>query len=176
MLWNLLIYRLVLFNMAGMVCVAWAAQHGYVEQVIENDASRLVFVMVGLFVVFMVSLFSRAVRVSRALNRLKVGEAPAPRINREKFLAKGAHLADIPNWLVTLGLLGTVIGFALAISGVDRDALNTASGVQTAIAELMAGMRVAISTTLVGGFLALWADINRRMLHTSTISMLEDQP
>jgi hypothetical protein len=75
---------------------------------------------------------------------------------------------------VTLGLLGTVIGFAMALSGVDSASLASAAGVQKVAGQLMAGMRTAINTTIVGAVLGLWLDVNRRMIRTATVSLAED--
>jgi len=75
---------------------------------------------------------------------------------------------------VTLGLLGTVIGFAMALSGIDAASLASPAGVQKVAGQLMAGMRIAINTTIVGAVFGLWLDVNRRMVRTATVSLAED--
>lgn len=174
MLTNLLLYRMTIVNLvwAGLIVLAW--HKGWVTEVMSGDTTGLVYVMAGLFVVSIVSTFIRAGKVTSMLNRTKApGYQPQP-INRAKFLAKQAHLDDIPNWLVTLGLLGTVIGVSMSIFGIDHDALGSADGVKSISAGLIQGIQVALYTTIVGSVLALWASVNRRILRTATLLMLED--
>lgn len=172
MLQNLLIYRMLIVNACGGALVVWAWQQGYVETVYAGDISRLTYVITGLFIIGLVSSFIRASKVSGLLNQVKAGNRVS--VNGPKITEKAAHLADISNWLVILGLLGTVIGFFIALSGVDQNGLASASGVQMAVGKLMEGMQVAFTTTLLGGFLSLWLDINRRMIATATVSLVED--
>ncbi len=171
---HLLIYRLALINLMGFVLLALALQRGWIAPVLDGDSTRLVYVMIALFGIFLVSLFIRALKVSHHLNATKrSGSQPRP-INKVKFLEKMAHLDEIPEWLVTLGLLGTVIGISIALFGIDQDALGTPAGVKTVVTGLIAGMQVALYTTIVGGVLGLWASINRRILRTAAVLMLED--
>jgi uncharacterized membrane protein YuzA (DUF378 family) len=171
---NLLIYRLIIVNAIATVLLGVAYYKGWVAIVLEGDSTNLVYAMVGLFAVFMLSLATKAAKVSAHLNRTKTHPS-GPKVNATKFLEKMAHLDDIPNWLVTLGLLGTVIGIMISISAIDKDAMLTADGVRASVAQLMNGMQVAFCTTIVGGVLALWCDINRRMLKTAAVLMIEDQ-
>lgn len=172
MLRNLLIYRMAIFNACAFACVGWAWQRGYVESVFSGDVSRLSYVIVGLFLIGLVSCFNRAAKVSRLLNRVKAGIPVS--FNGPKLVEKSAHIAFISSACITLGLLGTVIGFSVALSGVTESSLSSAGGVQEVASHLMTGMRIAINTTLVGGFAALWLDICMRMLQTATVSVIED--
>lgn len=171
MLSNLLLYRLAILNLCGFAVVVWAWQQGYVEAVFDEE-TRITLIIAGLFIVGLGSAWVRAIKVSRLMNQVKRGDALT--VEGPKLLEKGAHLDDIVNWLVTLGLLGTVIGFAIALSGIDAASLASASGVQKVSGQLMAGMRVAIMTTIVGAICGLWLDINRRMIRTATVSLVED--
>ena len=173
MLRNLLIYRIAIFNACGGVMLGWAWQRGYVESAFAGDVSHLTYAIAALFLVGLISCFIRAGKISTQLNIVKQGKYVG-RVNGPKTLEKIAHLSDIANWLITLGLLGTVIGFAIALSGVDQNGLASASGVQQAASKLMEGMRVAFTTTLAGGFLGMWIDINRRMIRTAAVSLVED--
>lgn len=177
---NLLLYRLYITNFCGFALVAWAAMLGYVHQVYANDISHISYVITALFVVGLGSTFLQAWRVNRAVD--EVGEAPHLNLmlsGRRKATAArlpigNAHLSDIAEWLVTLGLIGNVVGFVIALSGVDTSSLGTADGTQQVAAQLLAGMGVAFYSTLVGAVLALWTSINRRMLDTATARYVED--
>lgn len=172
MLNNLLIYRLLVVNFCGACLVAWATVQGYTMEIIREDTSYISLVIIGLFLAGLYTVSTRAYKVSKNLNALKAGQSID--VNSVKFLAKGEHVNDISNWLVTLGLLGTVIGFIMALASMDQGQMATAAGVQASIGQLVGGMKVAIYTTLVGAFFGLWLDVNRRILATATVLMLED--
>ena len=88
------------------------------------------------------------------MNQLKVGNAPLGK-PWTKRLIKIKHIHDGAQWLAYLGLLGTVIGFIISLSGIDVGTLALVQGVQAMIPSLMAGMKVALYTTLAGGFFTL---------------------
>ena len=64
-----------------------------------------------------------------------------------------------------------MIGFILALSGVDPSAVGSADNVAPMVSTLIAGMSVALYTTLVGSVLHLWLMINYRMLATGTMHL-----
>lgn len=78
----------------------------------------------------------------------------------------------IANALVLLGLIGTVIGFIIALSGVDPTAASDANKVGAMVATLISGMSVALNTTLVGSILYVWLIVNHRILATGTVRLL----
>ena len=57
------------------------------------------------------------------------------------------------NSLVFLGLVGTVIGFIVALSGVDPGTISIAKVVGPLVANLIQGMSIALYTTPVGAVL-----------------------
>lgn len=166
---NLLPYRLIIANTLGASLVATLAFAGYLRPVFENDHSRLTFAIVGLFVVGTVGCWRLAWDVSAELNearRDKCFRAASAR-EADKASIKIEWLDAISGWLVGLGLLGTVIGFSIALSGIDQASVADASGVQGAVAQLMTGMRVALNTTLLGAALAIWHEVNMRAVRTA---------
>lgn len=78
----------------------------------------------------------------------------------------------IANMLVFLGLIGTVVGFIIALSGVDPKTAGDASNIANMVATLIAGMSVALYTTLLGAVLNLWLTVNYRLLSTGTMNLL----
>ncbi|NCF27940.1 MAG: hypothetical protein GWP69_11210 [Gammaproteobacteria bacterium] len=70
--------------------------------------------------------------------------------------------------LVFLGLVGTVIGFIVALSGVDPQASAQLDEVAAMVGTLVAGMSIALYTTLVGAVLHVWLMVNHRFLATGT--------
>jgi len=79
------------------------------------------------------------------------------------------HVADS---LIFLGLIGTVIGFILALSGVDPDSAGKVENVSAMVATLINGMSVALNTTLVGAVFYIWLIINHRILVTCTVALI----
>ena len=168
MLTSLLIYRFVLANMLGVALCMALAWSGHLVPVFAADQSRVTFAISGLFLVGLAWTLKEAVCVSRGLNRSKAqGYRPASVADAEKAMLKVEWLESVPEWLVGLGLLGTVIGFSVALSGIDQDSVMQATGAQNAVAALMSGMRVALNTTLLGAALAIWHQVNLRMLKTA---------
>ena len=73
----------------------------------------------------------------------------------------------LANSLVVLGLIGTVIGFIIALSGVDADIAMNPSAVSPMVASLIEGMSVALYTTLVGAVLSVWLGLCYQMLSST---------
>lgn len=124
--------RLAILNFAGLCFVIWAAWLGYVQFVFSHDISHLSYVISALFAVSMAGV----------------------------FMGKTAHLERVEVWLVTLGLIGNVVGFIIALQNIDTGSLDSAEGVQKVAASLLAGMGVAFCSTLVGAVAALWTSVN----------------
>ena len=185
MLKNLLLYRFALFNGGMGALLGYLGAKGYIAAAVAGDPTGLSMLIALLFVLLFGSTAQRVWKTSKAMNALKGvrltdkgREAVAKHgaFNHwTKRLIKIRHIHEGAGWLAYLGLIGTVVGFIISLSGVDLGALATAQGVQAMIPELMAGMKVALYTTLAGSFFGLWTEVNYRMLHTSTACLVEDE-
>jgi hypothetical protein len=176
MLSNLLIYRFLIFNSLMVALVAVLAWNGLVAQLFENDQSRITLAIVALFIVGWLWSFKETAVVSLELNSAKMhGPRPALAAERDKDIGKVEWLFSVSEWLVALGLLGTVVGFYIALSGVDQNTVNEASGAQSAVAALMVGMRTALTTTILGAVLGLWHEVNVTMLRTALLAYWSDR-
>lgn len=162
-----LIYRWVLVNALLIALAGAIAWTGYLLPVFEGDLTRLTYGIAALFVGSWAWCLKEIVVASRQLDASKRELEPAVPAQRNKDLAKVEWLERVAQWLAGLGLLGTVIGFSIALSGVDQDAVANASGAQGAVASLMQGMRIALNTTLLGAALAMWQEVNVSMLRTA---------
>ena len=78
----------------------------------------------------------------------------------------------IANSLVLLGLIGTVIGFVIALSGVDPCAVGDVRNITPMVTNLLQGMSVALYTTLVGAVLNLWLTVNYHILAGGAVKLL----
>lgn len=137
-----MIRKLFILNFAGLCLVAWAWTLGYVQQVLTGDASRLSYVIGIVFLGGLIYTFRKG--------------------------ANPAVLNDVAEWMVTLGLIGNVIGFILALSGMSGADIGSPEGAQQIATMLIAGMGVAFYSTFTGAALALWTTINRRLIESST--------
>ncbi|MCH7935990.1 MAG: MotA/TolQ/ExbB proton channel family protein [Proteobacteria bacterium] len=79
---------------------------------------------------------------------------------------------NVANSLVLLGLIGTVIGFIIALSGVDPQAASQVENVAAMISTLINGMSVALNTTLVGALLYVWLIVNYGILTSGTVDLI----
>ena len=78
----------------------------------------------------------------------------------------------IANTLVLLGLIGTVVGFIIALSAVDVNLAADIDSVGPMISTLIGGMSVALYTTMVGAILNIWLMINYRLLLGGTVNLI----
>lgn len=167
---NLLIYRFVLFNLLVGVAVAGLATRTPLIEMVVTDSTFICMLIVALFVVGFLGVTKEVIVTTRMRN----GSVPPPKGGRDKDLEKVAWLEDVSEWLVRLGLIGTVIGFAIALTGVAASNVGTVEGAKETVIALMNGMRIAIDTTILGAATALWHGINVRMLRTALISYWAD--
>lgn len=78
----------------------------------------------------------------------------------------------VANSLVFLGLIGTVIGFILGLSGIDAAATKDVDKIAPMITELINGMSVALYTTLLGAVLNIWLNVNLRIMTDGSVRLL----
>lgn len=173
MLSNLLIMRFLVLNALAFSAVAALTFKGLVVPLFANDASYITYGITGLFVLAWCWTFKEILVASLSLNdNATYGARTAAMADADKDLGKIAWLNDVSEYLVGLGLLGTVIGFYMALpEGMSLDA----KGAQTAIAGLMSGMKTALTTTIIGAVLAFWHQVNMRMLQTALNTYWSDR-
>jgi hypothetical protein len=168
MLTNLLIYRFALINTAFAVVAGYAVNEGWAADLYGGDITHLTLAITVLFIVAWIWTAREIIAAGTMLNRARRRDPlPATAAMRDKDIGKIEWLGECSGWLVGLGLLGTVIGFSIALGSIDKDSLASASGVSTSVQTLMSGMAVAINTTILGTVLGLWNEVNVRMLTTA---------
>lgn len=192
---HLLALRFALFNVAAFALLGAAWAQGWVDTVLTSDDTGL---SLGIFFVFLAGFgicTQRLLRVSVELEQAWARRPhPASRVARyleavanrdagSRSIAASqlklvlsnriAIVLHIANSLVLLGLVGTVIGFIIALSGVDPEAAGNVDSIAPMVAELIHGMSVALYTTLVGAVLHLWLKINYFILSGGTVRLLD---
>ncbi len=167
MLKNLLLYRMILFNLLGLAVLIVSFSQGWIQYVFKSDHSHITYVIAGLFIVGIVGTFHRASKVSKALNILKTGiPSPALREDVQKMPIKNGYLHTIMESLTAIGIAGTVIGMLIMMK--DLDLANPDLG------QLVKNLGIAFMCTLVGVSTTVWTSFNVRMLDTATNLLIKD--
>lgn len=172
MLRNLLIYRMAIVNILFLSGLAWAWQAGFVRDMFVNDRSYMTYAAALLFAFGTASCFARACKVSVILNAMKRGMKLT--VNGVKFTEKSAHLDDVGDLIVTLGLTGTAIGVVMMLNSFAAGSLTDPAKVVETAAMLGDGVGTAFRSTIVSAVCWMAHVVNLRMLKTASIMMICD--
>jgi MotA/TolQ/ExbB proton channel family len=190
----LLLLRFLLANIVALALVGAAAGQGWIGMIFAADTGAYSLAIVAVFLVGLMWSAQRALQVSRELNEVKRVQAH-PRAAlpeylrlsegrdgqsrallastlRLKLASRIAPIRHIANSLVLLGLIGTVIGFVVALSGVRPELASDVNSIGPMVSTLISGMSIALHTTLVGSLLHLWLMVNVRLLEGGSVKLL----
>ena len=190
----LLMLRFLVLNLVALALLGAAWLKGWVAAVFVGDTTQLVAVIALVFAVGLAScgrkIFltsseinqltdprgHRSARVARYLAALESRDgqsrALAASALRLRLGARIASIRHLANSLVFLGLIGTVIGFIIALSGIDPNAAADVDSIGPMVSTLIGGMSVALYTTLVGAILNIWLMVNYRLLEGGTVTLV----
>jgi biopolymer transport protein ExbB/TolQ len=98
--------------------------------------------------------------------RDSAGRATMANLLRLKLQQRLSGPRYLANLLVLLGLIGTVVGFILALAGIDPVIVGDAAAIGPMVSRLLEGMAVALYTTLAGSLLNIWLTLNCRLLES----------
>lgn len=191
---HLLLAHFLLVNVVAAGFAGAGYVQGWLDPIIDAPLLELSGVIVGVFLYGTALAVWKVWRTSRELNDLRAGR-PEPGSPVFAYLAarragsgadaeNAAHVLRLTlsnrivavrhfaNSLVFLGLIGTVIGFVIALSGVDPSSAGDANKAGAMVATLIEGMAVALNTTLIGSILYVWLIVNHRILATGTVNLL----
>ncbi|MGH6944399.1 MAG: MotA/TolQ/ExbB proton channel family protein [Geminicoccaceae bacterium] len=190
----LLLLRFLLINLVAVALVAAVWTQGWLDDMIATDKYHLVKLNIGVFLVGLGLCGSRIVQLSHELNDLNENRiGPRSRAGRYlralvgkdsqsraltaeslklKFGARIGGIRQIANTIVLFGLIGTIIGFIIALSGVNAEAATDAEAITPMVSTLILGMSIALYKTLVGSILNVWLMINYRLLDTGTVHLV----
>lgn len=189
----LLIVRYVLINVIAASLTLAVYLQGWLDHMFVVNTREFVLLIAAVFLYGLILCSAKIWRTCTELNEIRTG-SPAADSRAGKYFASIYHndwesraiaasvlrvkltnrisaVRHIANTLVLLGLIGTVVGFIIALSSVDASTTNDAEAIAPAIARLINGMSVALNTTLVGSVLHIWLIVNHRMLATGTINL-----
>jgi biopolymer transport protein ExbB/TolQ len=190
----LLLLRFVLTNITGFALLAAAWASGWLDQIVATDTQHLCLLIFAVFLVGVGRATDRVWMLSQELNDLaservgtgsKIGEGLAALHGTDstgratlaaalklKLSQRIGSVRWIASTLVLLGLIGTVIGFVMALGGVDPARASDPAAIGPMVSTLIAGMSVALYTTLVGSVLNIWLMINYRLLEGGSVHLL----
>ena len=182
----LLLLRYSLVNAVGLVFILVVYSQGYLNKAIKSDVTNVVVLIIFIFLIGLMLASLKAFWISRELNHAyslqkKENSLLNDFIKKSKKLdassrsnlisstrinisVKISNIKFIANILVILGLIGTVIGFIIALSGVDGSVSSNPDEVGKMVASLVQGMSVALYTTLAGSILSVWLNICYQIL------------
>ena len=190
----LLILRYSLINLVGLIFLFVLITQGYVTKAIMADITNMVIVILALFAIGFVLAAYRTFWLSKELNYSFLKVLPTHSIAnmflqdskkldasarnnlaaslRIKISSKINYIKFMANTLVILGLIGTVIGFIIALSGVDGSVSSNPEEVSKMVSTLFQGMSVALFTTLVGSICSVWLNICYQIMSTGANNLL----
>ena len=187
----LLLLRFLLLNLVAVALLVAVWLRGWLDVVVAGDSSRLVLVIGAVFLLGLTGCAHRIAQASGELGRL---DASSPRSPAARYLeqirgrdgqsramlasalrltlvGRIAAIRHIANSLVILGLIGTVLGFIVALSGVDPAQVADVAAIGPMVSTLIQGMSVALYTTLVGAVLNVWLMVNYRLLEGGVVRL-----
>ena len=190
----LLLLRFIVINATAFAITAVLAQQGWFDSMIRSDTTHLIAIIVAAFLTGLMICGRKIYQTSNELNSIKES-APREGTRTHDFLSKTRNLdaqgranvaeglrlrlatrigmvKHIASSLVFLGLIGTVIGFIIALSGVDPDSAADVTSIGPMVTTLISGMSIALYTTLVGSVLNIWLMLNYRLLESGTVNLI----
>ena len=186
--------RFAIVNLVAFALLAAAGVQGWLNLLVIADTTHLVAAITGVFVVGLVLCTRVALQLSGELNQSRARHPrPASRAGQYlesiagadgqsrsilasalklKLASRIAPIRHLANSLVILGLIGTVVGFIIALSGVDPQAAADVSSIGPMVSTLIDGMSVALHTTLVGAVLNVWLMVDYRIVESGSVRLL----
>jgi hypothetical protein len=190
----LLLLRFSLLNLVAFALLGAAYAQGLVDRVITADRTHLAVVIFFVFLAGLAICAWKVWQTSRELNDVRGFDPDAPSrtvryivplLNRDaesranltgalrmKLSHRISVVRNIANSLVLLGLIGTVLGFIIALSGVDPENASEVSAIAPMVSTLIDGMSTALYTTLVGAVLNVWLMANHQLLAGGTVKLI----
>ena len=191
---SLLLLRFALLNLTATALVLAAAVQGWIDPILRSDTLHIVKLIAAVFVLGLIQCTGRILKLSRELDGLEQG-SPEPGTRAAAFLdsirgldgqgrstlasalrlklaTRLGGIKHTASTLVLLGLVGTVVGFIEALSGVDPSTVGDAAAIGPMVSSLLHGMAVALYTTLVGSLLNIWLMLDYRLVEGGTVHFL----
>ncbi len=190
---SLLLLRYFLLNVVAFALLGVAWSQGYVHKVVHADQTYLSVVIFLVFIVGLVLCTQKLWQTNREIDALKsISGLQSPAVShlvnisgkhsnasisgstRLRLSHRISVVRHLGNTLVLLGLIGTVLGFIIALSGVDPDKASDVNAIAPMVSTLIQGMSTALYTTLIGSIFNVWLMANFQMLSSGTVQLISD--
>lgn len=190
---HLLVLRFAVFNLSALALLGAVYIQGWVNVVIEADVTGLSLAIFGVFLGGLGVCAGKIWKISRELDCVRNTESCSASwaatylkevggrgsgsrgitadALRVKLANRIAVVRQVAASLVLLGLIGTVLGFVIALSGVNPETAGDVRAIAPMVTALISGMSVALYTTLVGAVLHLWLMVNYRFLAGGAVKL-----
>ncbi len=191
---HLLVFQFAVVNLAAFALLGAAYLQGWIATIVKADGTGLSVAISMVFLAGLAICAGKVWRISRELDCVRnydpcrrswaanylaevAGRGAGSRAItgsalRVKIANRIAAVRHVANSLVLLGLIGTVLGFVIALSGVDPETAGDVRAVAPMVTALIRGMSVALFTTLVGAVLNLWLTVNYHILSGGAVRLL----
>lgn len=176
-------------NIAALALVGLAAAEGWLGALYAADQTLLVRIITGTFLLGLGWSVLSIIELNRELDWARAAAPPSSsmagrflsrlwegrgetraslesvlKVRLESRLTPIRHIASM---LVIFGLIGTVAGFIIALSGVDAERVKDVDAIAPMVTTLIDGLGVALHTTLVGALLNVWLMLDVRLLEAA---------
>ena len=140
-----LFLRWWLFITGVVAAMIYMATQGLFVTVWQNDATKLSFLLLGLFTIMSGWCGYKTWTLSKFIDE---GQDEPHLIDRiERLMEVGWFTSDL---CLTIGMVGTVVGFIMMLSGFTKVDVSDVNTVQELIKSLGIGMSTALYSTLTG--------------------------
>jgi len=191
----LLFYRWLCVNLFGLAFLTVSFFNGWLNLIFSSDSTGIVYILFVIFTWGLALCGYKLWNINKDLNYIKEGNPFKCFECKEyyrlinvkksidgslidslklKLFSKLTFIRYLAGILVILGLVGTVIGFIIALSGVDPKVTSDISAIGPMVSLLIQGMYVALYTTLVGAILNIWLMLNYQLLAMSMTKLVTD--
>lgn len=158
---NILVYKLVLLN---TLAIAWLSvtnyQSGWFTKLFYSDTSGINYATAALFGVVFLGTIRKALSINIEYNYMVDNKLMSLSYEGNLRLKRMEWIERAAGWMLFLGLIGTLYGLMMSLSGVNSANVNSVDGLKTIGVQLISGLRIEISTTLIGAMAALWTEVN----------------
>lgn len=190
---HLLLLRFAVFNLSAFALLGAVYIQGWVTVIIDADITGLSLAIFAVFLGGLGVCAGKIWKISRELDCVRNTESCSDSwaatylkeiggrgsgsrgitadALRVKLANRIAVVRQVASSLVLLGLIGTVLGFVIALSGVNPEAAGDVRAIAPMVTSLISGMSVALYTTLVGAVLNLWLMVNYRFLAGGAVKL-----
>lgn len=137
---------------SASVSIVMNIKTGYVANLLDADSTYITYGLLTAMVIY--AILAPVIAYLFLTTRID-----PPAFDAVLYLFNGLKVV-----FVSVGLIGTVIGFMAALGGVDPSAMHDITRVGPMVTALLDGMAIALTTTLVGTIAAVYAEIGNRLL------------